>query len=57
MTPQRKTLDADLPIARPPRAPGPLIGIRLADGCDLKRVHADLGVVHLELGIPRIHDV
>ena len=43
--------------ARAPRPPRALVRVRLADGRDLQRVHADLGVVHLQLRVPGVHDV
>lgn len=43
-----------------PRSSGtsrPLIGVGLTDGSDLKGIHTDFGVVHLQLAESRIHDI
>mmetsp|Transcript_4303 Transcript_4303/g.14282 ORF Transcript_4303/g.14282 Transcript_4303/m.14282 type:complete len:305 (+) Transcript_4303:709-1623(+) len=45
------------PRARAPRSPRALGGVRSRDGGHLQGVHADAGVVHLELAEARIDDV
>ena len=46
-----------LPASRSTGTTSPLVGIGLADGGDLERIHAHLGVVYLELAVSSIHDV
>ena len=46
-----------LPASRPTGTTSPLIGIGLADGGDLERIHTHLRVVYLELAVPGVHNV
>lgn len=47
----------NLPTPRPTSTASTLVGVGLADGCDLERVHTNLGVVHFELAVSSIHNV
>ena len=46
-----------VPATRTTRATRPLVRVRLTDRRDLQRVHTDFRVVHLQLAVPRVHDV
>jgi len=46
-----------LPASRPTGTTSPLVGIGLADGGYLERIHAHLRVVYLELAVSGVHNV
>ena len=47
----------DLPASRSTGTTSSLVGIGLADRCDLEGVHTHLGVVNFELTVSGIHNI